>query len=61
MVAAAVDAVVAKVAVEAVGINPGVTKGIPTGGATKVLAVTMILANNDAGMIEPSVAKASTR
>ena len=57
----AVDAAVAEVVAEAAETNPGGAKEIPTGGGTKVLAATMILANNGAGTIEPSVAKASTR
>ena len=55
------DAAVAEVVAEAAETNPGGAKEIPTGGGTKVLAATMILANNGAGTIEHSVAKASTR
>lgn len=54
-------AVVAEMAAVAAGINHGVAKEIPTEGATRGLAATMILANNNAGTIEPSVTKAYTR
>ena len=57
----AAGAVVAEMAAVATGINHGAAKEIPTEGATRGLAATMILANNNAGTIEPSVTKAYTR